>query len=304
MSSLHDTHEPDRSWPKVSADLQLEAVTAVAADRRGKIWIVHRGKPPVICFDREGNLVSAWGDEYIEEGGGHGLRIDSEGFVWITGIKHHQVYQFSDTGELVLSLGTRGVPGDTSESFNQPTDVAVSSSRNIYVSDGYGNDRIVMFDPQGRFIHSWGGKGREPGRFDLPHSLCFDSKGTLYVSDRSNSRVQLFTEDGTFVSEWRGFPYFDCLYCAPDNTLYGATGRSNVILRLSTTDFEANTPNSLPIVLDQWSGKYSTKQELEAGYVPPYGDFNVAHGVGLDSNGDIYVAEVRAGRVQRLSKLR
>ena len=106
-------------------------------------------------------------------------------------------------GELLLTLGTPGEPGEDSTHFNRPTDVAVTSRGEIFVTDGYGNNRVVHFDARGEFVRTWGELGVGPGQFSLPHSIAADSRGRLYVADRNNARVQVFDQAGRFLAEWR-----------------------------------------------------------------------------------------------------
>lgn len=263
-------------------------VSAVAIDGQDRVFVLHRHMPPVLCFGREGEFLFAWGEDVIRSG--HGLRIDAQGFVWVTDISQHQVFKFTSEGRLVLSVGTKGKAGAEPDQFNQPTDVAVSPAGDLFVSDGYGNSRIVQFSADGEFIRSWGRKGREAGEFDTPHALVLNVGGKLHVSDRGNSRVQIFDQEGNYLAEWRGLPAFDGLYCALDDTIFGATGRGNEILRIGPAG----------VVLESYGGPRSTQAELENHFVPPPGRFNVAHGVSVDRYGDIYVAEIRSRRIQKL----
>jgi DNA-binding beta-propeller fold protein YncE len=285
-------YTPDPNWPKLPIDLKLGAVSAVALDQKGRVLVLHRGKRPVLCFSAAGDFLFSFGDEQIKIG--HGLRVDPHGFIWVTDIGHHQVFKFSADGQLVLQLGKKDQPGDSRDQFNQPTDVAFSSGGDIFVSDGYGNARILKFSSKGEMIQIIGQRGRNPGEFDTPHSMCLDSKDTLYVSDRSNSRIQILDTSGKFLTEWRTLPYIDGLYCAPDDTIFASTGRGNEILRMASSG----------IVLESYGGPRSTQSDLDQFVKPPLGRFNVAHGVAVDLHGNIYVAEVRSRRIQKLVKQR
>src|SRR5262249_12255090 len=130
-------YQPVSGWPKLPDGLELGPVSAVADDGAGNIHVLHRGKKPVLVFDRDGKLLRSSGDDTLKTG--HGLRIDSERNVWITDIGNHQVYKFSADGKLLLTLGEKGKPGADDSHFARPTDVAFTADGGFYVSDGYDN---------------------------------------------------------------------------------------------------------------------------------------------------------------------
>lgn len=111
--------------------------------------------------------------------------------------------KFDHQGKLLMKIGAAGVAGDDSLHFNRPTDVAVASDGSIYVSDGYRNSRVVKFSAAGKYLYAWGVKGSGPGQFDLPHGLDLDGEGNVYVADRENSRIQIFSPSGRFIREWK-----------------------------------------------------------------------------------------------------
>ena len=101
-----------------------------------------------------------------------------------------------------MKLGIPKVPGDNAEHFNMPTDVAVAADGSFYVSDGYGNSRIVKFSASGKYLMEWGKSGSKPGEFDIPHAVDLDKSGNVYVADRENRRIQVFTSNGDFLKQW------------------------------------------------------------------------------------------------------
>src|SRR5690606_37178584 len=115
---------------------------------------------------------------------------------------HHTITKFSPEGKVLLTLGTRGQPGEDASHLNQPTDVAITPA-GVFVADGYVNSRVVQYTADGKFVKAWGRLGTGPGEFSLPHGIAADSRGRLYVVDRNNVRVQVFDSNGTYLTEWR-----------------------------------------------------------------------------------------------------
>ena len=232
-------------------------------------------------FDREGRFVRTLGDGLFTSA--HGLRIDGDDNIWTTDIGSHVVLRFNPEGRVTMVLGKTGLAGEWSEQFkmplfNEPTDVAFGPSGDIFVSDGYGNSRIMKFDAGGSFIRSWGRSGTAPGEFDLPHAVVTDAKGLVYVADRENKRIQVFNADGEFVKEWShvGCPYGLCL--TPEQSLYVADGRAERVLKMNL------------------------EGEILGSFGEPgkaLGQFGWAHGIALGPESEIYVAEILNWRVQK-----
>jgi peptidylamidoglycolate lyase len=167
-------------------------------------------EPTIEVFEEEsGRHLRSWGANLFLMP--HGLTIDEQGNVWVTDVLLHQIFKFSPAGELLLTLGKARVPGADRMHFNLPTDVAVLPDGSFYVSDGYGNARVVKFSAAGEYQFEWGRRGTGPGEFDLPHAIDVDAGGRVYVADRSNARVQVFDRRGNFVTQWQaveiGRPY-------------------------------------------------------------------------------------------------
>jgi DNA-binding beta-propeller fold protein YncE len=270
-------YQPVAGWPTLPLKLALGPVSAVATGSADRVFVAHRGPRPVLVFDRDGKLLRGWGDESIKTP--HGLRIDRDGNVWVTDIGNHQVMKFDPEGKLLLALGKKGVKGDGPDRFNQPTDVAVTPTGEFYVSDGYGNARVLKFDREGKLLKQWGKKGRGEGEFNLPHAICLDAKGRVLVGDRENNRVQVFDSDGKFLAQWRGSGAPFGLFPAGDR-LFVADGRGNVVRVLDA--------KGKPV--GRWG---------ERGKGP--GQFQMPHMLCVDSRGDVYVAEVTGKRIQKFT---
>src|SRR5690606_8546981 len=116
----------------------------------------------------------------------------------------HVIYKMNQAGEIVMRLGTKGVSGAGRDTFNLPTDIAFGPEGNLYVSDGYANERVVKFTRDGTYLMEWGRRGTGPGEFFLPHNLAVDAKGRVYVTDRENERIEIFDSEGKFLEQWTG----------------------------------------------------------------------------------------------------
>jgi DNA-binding beta-propeller fold protein YncE len=210
----------------------------------------------------------------------HGLRIDRADNIWVSDIGHHMVFKFSPNGKLLLALGQSDKPGLGNDQFNQPTDIAFGANGEIYVTDGYGNSRVMKFAANGKFLSQWGSPGKRNGEFDLPHSIVVDAKNRVLVGDRENNRIQVFNSEGEFLEVWPGFAPYGMSFDAK-GTLFVADGRANKVLRLS--------PDGK--VVGSWGQK---------GKGP--GEFNLPHMLAADSKGNLYIAEVGGQRLQKLSR--
>jgi DNA-binding beta-propeller fold protein YncE len=166
------------------------------------------------------------------------------------------------------------------DQFNQPTDIAFGANGEIYVTDGYGNSRVMKFAANGKFLSQWGSPGKRNGEFDLPHSIVVDAKNRVLVGDRENNRIQVFNSEGEFLEVWPGFAPYGMSFDAK-GTLFVADGRANKVLRLS--------PDGK--VVGSWGQK---------GKGP--GEFNLPHMLAADSKGNLYIAEVGGQRLQKLSR--
>ena len=272
------TYKVVAGWPEPSGPIKLGQVSAVATDASDRVFVFHRGEPPVVVFDRDGKYLRSWGEGLVKKA--HGLRIDREQNVWTTDVGHHLVRKFNHEGTLLMTLGRQGVPGTGPDRFNQPTDVAVTPSGEFLVSDGYGNSRVVRFSKDGRYLGEWGTKGRGEGQFNLPHAIVLDPDGRIYVGDRENDRVQVFDPEGKFLAQWKegGAPYG--LFLTADRRLLVADGRAN---RVTVLDRNGKA-------LQHWG---------EPGAGP--GQFAMPHAVCVDSHGDVYVAEINGRRLQKFT---
>jgi len=204
-------------------------VSAVATDSAGDVFVFHRANKttdPLVIFDAKGHYKRSWGKGVFANP--HGIRIDKNNHVWLVDNGDHTVRKFTREGELLLLLGTPGKSGATRNSFYRPTDIGFAADGSFYVSDGYGNSRVVKFSPKGEYLLEWGKKGTGPGEFNLPHVVQVDSKQRVWVSDRENNRIQCFDPSGKFIKQWNHLGATQGLHIMPDDTMWIITHRSNI----------------------------------------------------------------------------
>src|SRR5712671_4106149 len=207
-------------WAKLPEGRTWGATAGVALDRNDNVWVAERcgantcvgsNLPPILEFDPSGKLLKGFGAGMFVFP--HGITVDKDGNIWVTDGqgkdgKGQQVFKFTPEGKVLMTLGKAGVAGDGPDTFNQPSAVVTAPNGDIFVADGHGGDtnaRIVKFTKDGKFIKTWGKKGTAPGDFDIPHCLALNSKGLLFACDRNNNRIQIFDQDGNYLSELKQY---------------------------------------------------------------------------------------------------
>jgi DNA-binding beta-propeller fold protein YncE len=212
---------------------------SIACDGKGTIYLLRASDPPVLVYNREGKLLKSWGSGLFKEA--HSIDLDREGHLWITDRADNMVFKFTTDGEQLMALGKKGVGGnnDSTDLFNGASDVAIAPNGDIFVSDGQGdvqsgNNRVVKFSKDGKFIKAWGIKGSDHGQFETPHALAFDSKGRLLVVDeqqKKTPRIQIFDQDGKFLDQWTwsGLKQPTGIAIAKDDTIYIGDMDANAI---------------------------------------------------------------------------
>lgn len=328
--------EFDPMWPKpLPNNWTLGNVVGVDVDSNDHIWVVHRPgsltpqeagadadpplaeccrpAPPVIEFNRDGDVVQAWGgpgDGYEWPDSEHGIFIDHLDNVWLggSGGDDAQILKFTKSGDFLMQIGAHGQGQGSNDTanFGQPAEIDVDPETNeVIIADGYGNRRVVIFDADsGEYKRHWGAYGNVPTddpytydpdaepsqQFGRPvHCATLSHDGLLYVCDRINNRIQVFERDGTFINEvmmaprTRGFGSAFDVDFSPDadqQYLYSIDGMNAKIWVISRKD--------LSIVNSIGFGGHQA------------GGFTAAHSLAVDSDGNIYVGETLEGkRVQR-----
>lgn len=184
--------------------------TAVTMDAKNQIYVLQRGsepnRPPVngtadpiLVFSREGRLIRSWGKGLFQIP--HSIRIDPQGNVWTVDAASSVVYKFNPYGDKLMQISVGGQP-EGKRGFAGTTDIAFAPNGDLYISDGYGNARILVYSADGKRLREWGTPGNGPGQFKQPHGIAIDEQGIVYVADRQNGRIQRFDLQGKFKGEW------------------------------------------------------------------------------------------------------
>lgn len=252
VSQSQLTLSPVTGWPRLPASIELDRVVGIGVDSRGLVYLAHRGEHPLLCLQADGRLLREVGMGVLrrsvaydlrgpapvampERAWLHGLHIDPWDNVWVTDVSRHLVFKFDPAGALLLTLGVDGESGNDSQRFNQPTHVVVLPSGEFFVTDGYGNARVIRFNAQAQRMQEWGTAGVAPGQFHTPHVITADEEGRLYISDRENDRVQVFDRHGSLLEVWPGLHSVDGLCAARDGFIYGSAGIDHAVVRLDRT---------------------------------------------------------------------
>ena len=309
----------------------LGQVSGVSVDDRDHVWIVHRPRtldarqrgeegmccvsaPPVIEIDPEGSVVRSWGGpgegfEWPESE--HGIHVDPQGNVWIggNGVGDAHVLKFTADGEFLLQIGRAGQSGGSNDTENlgRPASIEVDSpASEVYIADGYGNRRVIVFDSEtGEYKRHWGAYGERPDDADLPpydpeaepirhfrspvHDVAIANDGLVYVADRTNNRLQVYQKDGQFVTE---------AFVRPETL--GSGSVSGVTLSVDAAQrwlFVPDGTNNVVWILDRSSLEvvdYFGRLGKNAG------QFYRLHNLAIDTRGNLYTTEVNVG--QRLQK--
>jgi 6-bladed beta-propeller protein len=229
------------NWAQLPPGRTLGFITGVDVDQHGHVWVLERcgadtcvgsNLDPILEFDASGTFLKSFGAGMFVFP--HGFHLDKDSNVWTTDGnrddgKGETVIEFSPAGKVLLTLGKPGVAGDGPDTFNAPSDVLVAPNGDIFVADGHGGDtnaRIVKFSKDGKFIKAWGKKGSGPGEFDIPHSMAMDSTGRLFVADRNNNRIQIFSQEGEFLGEWKQFGMPSSVFIDSRDNLYVTDAQS------------------------------------------------------------------------------
>ena len=264
-------YQPD--WASLPSGMSLQGPSGVAVDSSDQVYVFQRQGPAVLIFNRSGQIQGVWQRRDGVPADAHHIHVGPDDTVYLTDRDAHQVLLYDTEGRLLRSLGTRDQAAMQAP-FNHPADVCVAPSGELYVADGYGNSSVHRFSVAGDYISSFGSPGSGPGQFRVPHSVRVSSDGRVYVADRENHRVQVFTSEGQFVTEWTDFKCPMGVHIDAAQVVYV----TDQIPRISL---------------------YTLDGELLA----RGRTFEGAHQVYTDSEGSIYGIDTANQRVQKFAKL-
>jgi len=284
--------EPVENWPRLPEEIgiaDLGDVAGLAVDAQDRVYMFNRGKHPVIVLDREGKVLRTWGHGLFSNP--HAAHIGPDETIYLTDNGDHTVRKFSLDGKLLLQIGTPNTPAEfmCGKPFCRCTHTALSPEGDIYVSDGYGNACVHKFAPDGRHLFSWGHSGTGPGEFNLPHNICCDAEGLVYVADRENHRIQVFDGKGRYIRQVNN------LHRPCGLAIFGGHSPSFLVGELGPYQpVNRATPNIGPrlSIMGNDGTLLARLGGPKAGRAP--GEFLAPHSVALDSRGDLYVGEVAA----------
>lgn len=278
-------------WGELPEGWEWGQVGAVGVDSKDIVHVFTRARHPYRLYDKSGKMLRYWGQEVLEDA--HGICIAPDDNVFLVDRGPQIVMKYTNDGRHLFSMGTRGKHSDTgytAESpvvthpggpFHHPTDVGLSANGDFYVSDGYRNCRVHKYSADGTLLFAWGEPGDGEGQFKLVHSV-WEVQGRVYVADRQNNRIQVFTPEGKFIEQWPGFRQPCKIYTDKDDVMYVAELGS----RVTICDLQGNI-----------IGRIGDEASVEPG------QFRSPHGLWTDSEGSLYVAEVLQGaRLQKFAR--
>ena len=292
---------------KMPANLYMGEGIGVASDSKGHIFVYTRSQATRLFeFDQNGNYMREIGQGLYGFVFAHNVRVDAEDNIWAIDEGANMVIKFNPEGRVVMTLGRRPEPVDSLAGpptppdptnpgkyiFNRPTDVGWDPQGNIFVTDGYGNSRIVKYDKNGKFLAQAGTKGSAPGQLNLPHSLAVDAQGNAYVADRSNRRIEVFDNNLKFKAIYDniGTPWELCISPGPHQYLF------------SSNSFPDNNDYTLATVTGE-----VYKMELDGTIIGKFGkagkelgEFSGLHEIDCRNPNVLYTSEIQLWRVQKI----
>ena len=273
-----------------------QGVSGIAIDSQDQIYVFNRGAQTVLVFDRDGNFVKGGGEKDMQGqpimgGWLHSGEVDWDGNVWVVERQNQRILKLDPTLQrVVMQLGTTGEAGNDATHFDSPSGISILRSGNIIVTDGYGNNRVVMYSKDGEFIKQVGmgaggpeDAGTGPGQFDLPHQAALDASDNIFLVDRQNMRIQVFDKDLNYVREFtnEGWNPWDIAISREGDDGFGyiADHATEEVHKIQLEDGK---------ILATWG---------TPGRGPA--QFDWVHGMAVDSQGGVYAADTYGQRVQK-----
>jgi DNA-binding beta-propeller fold protein YncE len=287
----------DPTWPRKPERLTWGQMPGITLDSHDQVYISTRNSPAVQVYRTDGTFVRAW--DIKDATGAHFIRVDPEGNIWTADIKSHLVCKHSPEGRVLLTLGEAGQAGTDEKHFDRPTDVVVLPKGDIFVSDGYGNRRVIHFDKTGKYLNQWGEAGTKPGQFALPHSIVADSRGRLYVADRENARIQVFDTSGKLLAVWTNVITPWGLYMTRNDELWVCG--SSPVKKEGTDEWSVLPPPDQIVMKLNLQGQVLLRVPLVKTPTPPgkAGELDWVHGIAVDSQSNLYLGDIQGQRAQK-----
>jgi sugar lactone lactonase YvrE len=300
------TYEPVIGWEQLPEGRKHLDVSAVAVDGQDRVYLLTRFDQGVLVYDRDGAFLGSWGEDAFDRP--HGMAA-SETEVWVTDTGDHTVRKFASDGELLIELGTPGVPSETGYDtsipvrdqkartetitggppFNQPTGVVVAADGDIFITDGYGNCRVHRYSPSGELLATFGTPGSGPGEFRLPHTAVFDLSGRLLVADRGNELIHVFTPEGELLESWEAQRPNSLAVSSDGLVFIGQSAWKVGNYSWRQGPITEDMPASVSVCSPEHGAVVAT---IGGGDASEPGNFVTCHGIALDSQDDLYVADV------------
>ena len=275
------TYEVVEDWAKLPQGMTFGQISAAAVDSQDRVYVFQRKAPPFLVFDRDGGYLSSWGNGSTNFA--HGIFIGPDDVIYVTDRDDHVCMTYTLDGRPLMILGERGKFSDTGceevggtvlragGPFNKPSGMVNSPSGDLYVSDGYRNCRVHRFSADGDLVSSWGEPGKTaPNELHAPHDLWVDRAGTVYVCDRDNERVQVFSSTGEYTAMWTDMGRATSIWMDADETVY---------------------ISELTPAVSIWDKQGNLLQRLES---------KAPHWISGDSHGDLYLAGAGIPTVTKL----
>lgn len=301
-------YELVKDWLNLPKELILGNPTGIGIDTNQNIVVFHRAdrdwplfgsmpdkpiqhKTILIINKDNGEVVESWSENFFIMP--HGLKVDHENNIWVTDVGLQQVFKFSYTGQLLMKLGEAKVPGKDSLHFDKPTDIAIAADGSFYVSDGYGNSRIIKFSATGKYLFEFGTKGNKPGEFNIPHGITLDSAGNVYVADRENNRVQVFEPNGKFIKQFSNESFGAICAVVFDKT-------KKKLFAVDDVSFLKLKHRGADVLIFDTTGQVQTRFG-RSGYYD--GATSWYHDLVVDKEENIYVGDILNNTIQKFKKI-
>ena len=276
-------------WGNLPEGWTYKEATAVAVDSKDRVFVFNRGTCPMIVFDQSGEIVDTWGEGVFSNP--HGVTVGPDDEIFCVDNGDSTVRKFTSDGRLLMTIGTPNKPSESMSGipFARPTHVAVDNrDGNFYVADGYSNARVHKYSPDGKLLFSWGESGTGPGQFNIVHNVIVDRSGWVYVADRENHRVQVFSSDGKYETQWVNMSRAAAL-CLGDLDGAEVIYVGEYFAGIGSNHTGTNLGPRVTIM--DTKGAILARLGHES-YGEQPGRFYSPHGIAVDSQENIYVAEV------------